>query len=84
MTLSTRVSRENQLLSVDSFYSTALQIIAMKDAVQRLNAEYDLNLGEDEITAVARQADAAQRLFQKLFEADIEGVVPALKLEPEK
>lgn len=54
----------------------------MKDAVQRLNAEYRLNLSEEEIEAITRQAEAAQRLFQKLFEIDVEGVVPALKIDP--
>ena len=54
----------------------------MKDAVQRLNAEYGLNLSEAEIEVIAKQAEAAQRLFQKLFEVDVEGVVPALKIEP--
>ena len=54
----------------------------MKDAVQRLNAEYGLNLSEAEIEVIAKQAEAAQRLFQKLFEVDVEGVVPALKMEP--
>ena len=54
----------------------------MKDAVQRLNAEYGLNLSEEEIEVIAKQAEAGQRLFQKLFEVDVEGVVPALKMEP--
>jgi Asp-tRNA(Asn)/Glu-tRNA(Gln) amidotransferase C subunit len=54
----------------------------MKDAVLRLNAEYGLNLSEDEIEVIAKQAEAAQRLFQKLFEVDVEGVAPALKIDP--
>ena len=54
----------------------------MKDAVLRLNAEYGLNLSEAEIGVIAKQAEAGQRLFQKLFEVDVEGVVPALKMEP--
>ena len=45
----------------------------MKDAVQRLNAEYGLNLSEAEIEVIAKQAEAGQRLFQKLFEVDVEG-----------
>lgn len=53
----------------------------MKDAVQRLNAEYGLNLSEAEIEVIAKQAEAAQRLFQKLFEVDVEGVAPALKID---
>jgi outer membrane murein-binding lipoprotein Lpp len=54
---------------------------AMKDAVQRLNIEYGLNLSDDEIEQIANQAEAAQRLFQKLFEVDVEGVAPTLKIE---
>lgn len=54
----------------------------MKDAVRRLNAEYGLNLSEAEIEVIAKQAEASQRLFQKLFEVDVEGVAPALKIDP--
>ena len=54
----------------------------MKDAVQRLNAEYRLNLSEEEIEVLAKQAEAGRRLFQKLFEVDVEGVAPALKIDP--
>jgi Asp-tRNA(Asn)/Glu-tRNA(Gln) amidotransferase C subunit len=53
----------------------------MKDAIQRLNLEYGLNLSDDEIEQIANQAEAAQRLFQKLFEVDTEGVVPTLKID---
>jgi Asp-tRNA(Asn)/Glu-tRNA(Gln) amidotransferase C subunit len=56
--------------------------MAMKNAVQRLNAEYRLNLSEEEIEAITQQAEAAQQLFQKLFEVDVEGVAPALKIDP--
>jgi Asp-tRNA(Asn)/Glu-tRNA(Gln) amidotransferase C subunit len=54
----------------------------MKDAVRRLNADYGLNLSDEEIAAIAKQAEASQRLFQKLFEVDVEGIVPALKIDP--
>jgi hypothetical protein len=53
----------------------------MKDAVQRLNLEYGLNLSDDEIDQIAKQAEAGQRLFQKLFEVDVKDVVPALKID---
>jgi hypothetical protein len=53
----------------------------MKDAVQRLNADYDLNLTEGEMEVIAKQAEAAQRLFQRLYEVDTERVVPALKID---
>jgi Asp-tRNA(Asn)/Glu-tRNA(Gln) amidotransferase C subunit len=54
----------------------------MKDAVRRLNADYGLNLSDDEIEVIVKQAEASQRLFQKLFEVDVEGIVPALKIDP--
>lgn len=54
----------------------------MKDSVQRLNAEYGLNLNEEEIDAIAKQAEASQRLFQTLFEVEVEGIAPALKIVP--
>jgi Asp-tRNA(Asn)/Glu-tRNA(Gln) amidotransferase C subunit len=57
-------------------------MIVMKNAVQRLNAEYRLNLTEEEIEAITQQAEAAQQLFQKLFEVNVEGVAPALKIDP--
>jgi Asp-tRNA(Asn)/Glu-tRNA(Gln) amidotransferase C subunit len=54
----------------------------MKDAVQRINIEYGLNLTEEEIEIITQQVEAGQRLFQKLYEVDVEGVVPALKIDP--
>jgi hypothetical protein len=54
----------------------------MKDAVQRLNTEYGLNLTQEDIEAIAKQAEAGQRLFQRLHEADVEGVVPAIRIDP--
>jgi Asp-tRNA(Asn)/Glu-tRNA(Gln) amidotransferase C subunit len=53
----------------------------MKDAVRRLNAEYGLNLTEEEIDIITKQAEAAQKLFQKLYEVDVEGIAPALKID---
>jgi Asp-tRNA(Asn)/Glu-tRNA(Gln) amidotransferase C subunit len=53
----------------------------MKDAVRRLAAEYGLDLGEEEIEAITKQTEASQRLFQKLFEVDTEGIAPALKID---
>jgi Asp-tRNA(Asn)/Glu-tRNA(Gln) amidotransferase C subunit len=54
----------------------------MKDAVQRINVEYGLNLTEEEIEIITKQVEAGQRLFQKLYEVDVQGVVPALKIDP--
>ena len=54
----------------------------MKDAVRKLDIEYGLNLTEEEVDEIAEQAQAVQRLFQKLYEIDVEGVVPALRIDP--
>ena len=54
----------------------------MKDAVRKINAEYSLDLTEEEIEAITKQAEASRKLFQKLYEVDVEGVVPALKIDP--
>jgi hypothetical protein len=54
----------------------------MKDAVRKLDIEYGLNLTEEEVDEIAEQAQAAQRLFQKLYEIDVEGIVPALRIDP--
>jgi hypothetical protein len=54
----------------------------MKDTVKRINIEYGLDLTEEEIEALSKQAEAAQKLFQKLYQVDVEGVIPALKIDP--
>jgi hypothetical protein len=54
----------------------------MKDAVERLNTEYGLNLTKEEIELIVRQAEAGRRLFRRLYEVDTEGIVPALKIAP--
>ncbi len=53
----------------------------MKDAVQRLNDEYKLNLTDKEIDIVAQQAEEAALLFQPLFEVDLSGVSPLTKVD---
>jgi Asp-tRNA(Asn)/Glu-tRNA(Gln) amidotransferase C subunit len=54
----------------------------MKDAVRKLDIEYGLNLTEEEVEQIAEQAEAARRLFQRLCEVDVEGIAPALKIDP--
>lgn len=54
----------------------------MKDAVKRINVEYGLDLTEEEIEAITKQAEASRKLFQKLYEVDVESVIPALKIDP--
>ncbi|HEY7168229.1 MAG TPA: hypothetical protein VIB79_26965 [Candidatus Binatia bacterium] len=54
----------------------------MKDAVQRINREYGLNLTEEEIDNITKQVEAGQELFKKLYDVDVEGITPALKIDP--
>jgi uncharacterized protein YpuA (DUF1002 family) len=54
----------------------------MKDAVERLNAEYGLNLTDEEMEVIVRQAEAGQKLFKRLYETHVEGIVPAMKIDP--
>ncbi len=53
----------------------------MREAVKRLNAEYGFKLSEEEIELIAEQAEAANRLFQPLYEVDLLGVMPIMKVD---
>ena len=53
----------------------------MREAVKRLNAEYGFKLSEAEIELIAEQAEAANRLFQPLYEVDLFGVMPIMKVD---
>lgn len=53
----------------------------MKDAVRRLNVEYGFNLSDEEIERIAKQAEEANLLFQPLFEVDLTGITPLMKID---
>ncbi len=53
----------------------------MKDAVRRLNIEYGFNLSDEEMDLIAMQAEDANRLFQPLFEVDLTGIMPIMKID---
>ena len=53
----------------------------MKDAVRRLNDEYQFKLTDKEIDLVAAQAEEAALLFKPLFEVDIDGITPLTKVD---
>ena len=53
----------------------------MKEVIRRLNVEYAFNLSEEEIELIAKQAEAANRLFQPLYEVDLTGVQPIMKVD---
>jgi Asp-tRNA(Asn)/Glu-tRNA(Gln) amidotransferase C subunit len=48
----------------------------MKEAVRQINEQYRLELNEEEIQRIARQAEDANLLFQQLFIDGIDGVMP--------
>ena len=53
----------------------------MKDAVRRLNDEYQFNLTDREIDLVAQQAEEAALLFNPLFEVNVDGLTPLTKID---
>jgi hypothetical protein len=53
----------------------------MEEQLRTLNAEYGFGLTEEEIKAIVRQAQEANLLFQPLFDVDLTGVAPVLKLD---
>ena len=53
----------------------------MKELVRRLNAEYGFNLSEDEIELITKQAEEAARMFQRLYEVDVSGIAPIMKVD---
>ncbi len=53
----------------------------MKEMVRRLDAEYGFGLTEQEIELVARQVEDADRLFKPLFDVDLSGVMPLMKVD---
>ena len=53
----------------------------MKEMVRRLDAEYGFALTEEEIELIAMQVEANNRLFKPLFEVDVSGIVPLMKVD---
>jgi Asp-tRNA(Asn)/Glu-tRNA(Gln) amidotransferase C subunit len=53
----------------------------MKDAVRRLNDEYQFNLTDREIDLVAQQAEEAALLFKPLFEVNVDGITPLTEID---
>jgi hypothetical protein len=56
----------------------------MEEQIRKLNAEYGLNLSEDEIKVIAQQAEETERLLRSLHEIDLIDVMPILKVEKKK
>ncbi len=53
----------------------------MEEQVKRLCAEYGLNLSEEEIKLLARQAEDAHRFFEPLYEVDLTDVMPIMAID---
>ncbi len=53
----------------------------MKEMVRRLDAEYGFALTEEEIELIAKQVEAANRLFKPLFDVDVTGIMPLMKVD---
>jgi len=53
----------------------------MEDRVRKLDAEYGFHFSAEEIKLIARQTEKFDRLFQRLYEIDLSGVMPLLKLD---
>lgn len=53
----------------------------MKEMVRRLDAEYGFSLTEEEIELIAKQVEDANRLFKPLFEVDVTGIMPLMKVD---
>jgi Asp-tRNA(Asn)/Glu-tRNA(Gln) amidotransferase C subunit len=53
----------------------------MKDAVRRLNEEYQFKLTDKEIDLVAQQAEEAALLFKPLFEVNVDGITPLTMID---
>jgi Asp-tRNA(Asn)/Glu-tRNA(Gln) amidotransferase C subunit len=53
----------------------------MKEMVRRLDADYGFALTEEEIELIAKQVETANRLFKPLFEVDVTGIMPLMKVD---
>lgn len=53
----------------------------MEEMVKSLNSQYVFNLSEEEIGLIAQQVEANDRLFQKLYEVDLSGTMPMMKID---
>ena len=52
----------------------------MVEQVRRINAQYDLNLTEDEIQGIAREAEAAEKVLRCLYEVDLGQTRPIMSV----
>lgn len=53
----------------------------MEEQVRKLNAEYGLNLTEDEIKTVAKQSQELDRVLKPLMDMDLSEVAPIQRID---
>ena len=53
----------------------------MKETIKQLNVEFGFHLSEEEVELICTEAEEANRLFQRLYEVDITGIMPILKVD---
>ena len=52
----------------------------MKDQIRRIDKEYGFGLTEEEINAIAKQAEETHEFLQELNKVDVGGVMPIMKI----
>ena len=52
----------------------------MKDQIRRIDQEYGFGLTDEEVDAIAKQAEETHQLLQELNKVDVSGVVPIMKI----
>lgn len=53
----------------------------MEAWVRKIDRDYGLKLSEEEIRLIARQAEAAEKLFEELYRVEVAAVTPILKVD---
>ena len=56
----------------------------MDQQVRRINAQYGLNLNEEEIQRIAREAALAESVLEALFEVDLDQTRPVMGIAKHK
>ena len=51
----------------------------MRELIRKLDTEYGFSLTEEEIELIVKQAEEMSRLYQRLYDVEIDQEVPALK-----
>ena len=52
----------------------------MKDQIRRIDKEYGFGLTDEEVDAIAKQAEETHQLLQELHKVDVSGVMPIMQI----